>query len=542
MPPLLPHFEKTVPTIRAGLHSVTTRPHVRTTASRRSNGNLLENTLWPLHFRRFHVLCTANYAPIPARGRFDAGTSGRVAARRAGVRCSTSFSMDPSLKGRARPYVGALALLVTGTALALAGIGGFYYGMHWYIENHVQPTPPIVDEETRKLLRAAAYRETMSISHTSTLIFLQKALDQIASKRQLEPQSPIVQDIVYRMGRAAWKMGDVELARELSANCWDAIKAFTAQAGSRIEAWEQQQTAQVGQLVAAIQMQDERWAESKDTLAVTLQAINRLETICARENSSAPDAVTCSSDDMPYLPAWDKQRLAAERAKMSLALGRVLRHEGMSSDAELLYKGTLNGFQNLRGGAVDSSPGVVSTKKQSPSGSSPQQGWSVGQSLSRWASLVAQSVFGRSSGSGGRQLANELQCMDAAVLLELALNSQDCDPTAAMTYAQKGYQIATRDDIANPGSTFNGAVCVQCAPHFLYVMGQIEEESGTTSNSDAERERRQAAANYYRQALAWIGQPNYRTGVPKIHQTVTAQEISDRLALLEKGTGKGKGS
>ncbi|KAJ1916002.1 hypothetical protein H4219_004024 [Mycoemilia scoparia] len=410
----------------------------------------------------------------------------------------SSFSMDPSFKGRAQPYIAAIKALSVVSLFGFLGVGFYYYGTHLYIEKFVLPTPDMLEYDTRRILRAATYREQLAENPRSAYTFLQMALDQIIENGQLGPTSLVVQDINYRMAYAAFKQGEIDKAKELTEICLRALKQpadYDSKVDDkmRLEIFKQQQSIQVNLLAYELGMTGGVYNNGQESIAEVLPAIEKLEDMVSLWSKLDGNGIR---DPMPYIPVWSKDKLLLEKTRAMIIFSRETLKSGNIADSDALL--TL--------------AWKVSQQNQPQNA---EKSW-------------LKNIFDTAT-----YIEKEKRCNDALILAELSVTKLlQKSADTALKLAEKGYEISTErvSESADVNTDYRGeAQCLACTPLLLFTMGNIFE---------LEPRGEQKALLYYKRALRWTYRGDYISGVPKARQLVSGHSIESRIEKLTKASDR----
>ncbi|KAI8318385.1 hypothetical protein GQ54DRAFT_318944 [Martensiomyces pterosporus] len=327
--------------------------------------------------------------------------------------------MDNSVRGKMQPYMSAIKLISAMAGLVVVGVGGFYLALNHYLDTNWPAAPEITRKETRKLLRGAAMREHVAPNPQIAYMFLLHALQQIYADGELDEESPVVQEIIVRLARAAAKMGEKAPAEQMLSDAW--AKVVDGQgvpvAGPVVikskdqggvikykEEWRDEQIGRIAEVLGPLQIERSDHQAGLRTYGAALQAVKRVE------NRTAENAVA------------EVDQLHLKQANIVTSLGETFALTGDCKTAKTLLESVL-----------------VDIRKRNE--------------------------------SRERRGVDEWTCLDAIVMLDLAQVSErmgEVDDSAA--WANSGLAV-TRE-----GKGIRA--CDNCQSHLVYHFGMLAEKKG----------------------------------------------------------------
>ncbi|PVU88820.1 hypothetical protein BB561_005679 [Smittium simulii] len=175
------------------------------------------NGLWHIQFKRNYSLrpFTFKNASFPANTQLK--FSNKATPR--GHKMNNTFMIihkrsfikyfnDPFAAESFNKLKPLMNIIVIGCVLSISGILAYLHGSHWYIENFIQPTSPQLDEETRRLLRAYAFRKKMYPNPRIAIIYTERAIENLKKLDLLDLSNPLVLDVYIKYADAQLSIND----------------------------------------------------------------------------------------------------------------------------------------------------------------------------------------------------------------------------------------------------------------------------------------------------------------------------------------------
>ncbi|PWA01349.1 hypothetical protein BB558_002544 [Smittium angustum] len=97
---------------------------------------------------------------------------------------------------RMRPLMNLVVLVCV---VSVLGITVYAHGTHWLIENMLEETNENLDYETRRLLRAATYRKYIDPEPRVSMVYLNRAIENLEKLEKLDSTKPEVLEIYFKL-------------------------------------------------------------------------------------------------------------------------------------------------------------------------------------------------------------------------------------------------------------------------------------------------------------------------------------------------------
>ncbi|OLY78325.1 hypothetical protein AYI68_g2002 [Smittium mucronatum] len=395
---------------------------------------------------------------------------------------------DPLIAEKIQFYKPLLNFIVIVCALSIIGITSYAYGSHWYIENCIFNTSQDLDDETRRLVRAAMFRKIVNPDPKISKIYLTRALENLTALNLLDYANPNIIDIYFLLADANISLGDyaeaieaLELVR-LGLNLNDPVlnasrTSSTSQSsqgspsekvsdsGKVSEIWYTKARLMYNLSMGQINLANGNYQEATDNFSDSLVVIPNLLNLINDNQTLTSEEITNKYYEVKLL-----------QANLTTSLAEIYTIDKKYEQAEILFNGALAIVNQHKLDVIQSPPNPdyeLSATVERLKKSDPISCWFAEKLLAR-----------KKSQRDSSPPIDEWTCLDAVILVQMAQlyrNSNNIDQLRS--HASKAVNIAT----SNP----NVSSCDECAFHAYRILGKLENSLGNPEN----------AINYLQQAL-----------------------------------------
>ncbi|OMJ21302.1 hypothetical protein AYI69_g5869 [Smittium culicis] len=395
---------------------------------------------------------------------------------------------DPFVAEKVEFYKPIFNFIVVVCVLSIVGISSYAYGSHWYIENCIYGTSENLDDETRRLVRAAMFRKLVNSEPRISKIYLERAIENLISIDALDYANPDVIDIYFMLADANISLGEqreavqalelINIGLKLSdpisksTNFNESIQGKSTST-KNFMLWYLNSKLSYSLIMGKLSMNNADYESATNHFSDSLNTIySLLDELNNCSHLSESEILNMTYD------------INLKQSNLTLCLAEIYTISKKYSQAETLFNGALALVSQHSKDAAIRPPcpdyKLIETIKKSKA-SNPDFKTKVSNAI---AEKLLQRKQQKRTSSSPQNIVDEWTCLDAVILNQMSqLYKITNKPDLAKSHATAAVNIAsTHKDISS---------CQECAFYSYYMLGKLESDSGNNA----------AAIDFLQQAL-----------------------------------------